>query len=565
MAYDLIIVGSGNGACGFLNFYQKSNSNLSYTDRGKILVLEEGEDFFSASDITHQKNWTKSYTEESIFKLHQSFTPKGLPVISGRACTMGGGSSINYSMIHESSEWLAKHIGRTEAYWDSLKLELNQSFQRPDPTQNLSSATHHVIKKAQEAGFQLSSSSLMQNIPNHQESDTELLHIFATQFNAFGQRVHSGVSIVDWGDPQIELKTQYKVVELRVSQGQEGEITCIGVKAQNIKTKEICCFPLNANGRLILCAGAGTPRVLMPYRQQLQNNEIGKYVSDHISIPLGIYTLDRDKIDATQRDNYVPVFATTTWKPEQQGNEILCTFDFFAGDLPQLLFFFPQLYFSFFVKCRWLKSIIIKSPRLFYLTKNLIREMIKILNQIINIGWSISDILKCKSWKHDDIPLITAILKFNPGIEGSYSEQSSKIELELFSEDGNSQFNQDKEVAKDILRQHLSLINSLGKPPPWIIKCLFRHITKIPYEEKHIDHYIDAVSKGYLGTEQHLSGGCLFGKAIDQGLKHPQNTGKVHGSTNMFVADLSSVALPRVSPQMTAYIVGFHVAKMLYE
>ena len=48
--YDLIIVGSGNGACAFLRQY------FTLSCQGKVLVLEEGDNFFETSDITHQRN-----------------------------------------------------------------------------------------------------------------------------------------------------------------------------------------------------------------------------------------------------------------------------------------------------------------------------------------------------------------------------------------------------------------------------------------------------------------------------------------------------------------------------
>jgi hypothetical protein len=44
----------------------------------------------------------------------------------------GGGGSINYTMMHESSEWLSQHLGAkgTEsgqpAYWDKLKHKLGE-------------------------------------------------------------------------------------------------------------------------------------------------------------------------------------------------------------------------------------------------------------------------------------------------------------------------------------------------------------------------------------------------------------------------------------------------------
>ena len=140
--YDTIVVGSGNGACGFLSYYLEAGNDRSIRER--VLVLEEGDDFFTTSDITHQNNWTKSYAEEKVFKLHNALTPKGIPIISGRACTMGGGGSINYTMMHESSEWLATHIGQDEAYWDSLKAELNQKFARPNPVTDPSPVTKQI-------------------------------------------------------------------------------------------------------------------------------------------------------------------------------------------------------------------------------------------------------------------------------------------------------------------------------------------------------------------------------------------------------------------------------------
>ncbi|NEP81890.1 MAG: choline dehydrogenase, partial [Okeania sp. SIO3B3] len=118
-AYDLIIIGSGNGACAFLSHYlARAEDNARAEENPRVLVLERGDNFFNTSDITHQINWTKSYAEGNIFKLHNALTPDGKPIVSGWACTMGGGSSINYTMIHESSSWLTEHLGHNESYWN---------------------------------------------------------------------------------------------------------------------------------------------------------------------------------------------------------------------------------------------------------------------------------------------------------------------------------------------------------------------------------------------------------------------------------------------------------------
>ena len=46
-------------------------------------------------------------------------TPNGRSILSGRARTLlGGGGSINYTMMHESSEWLVKQAGHDVAYYN---------------------------------------------------------------------------------------------------------------------------------------------------------------------------------------------------------------------------------------------------------------------------------------------------------------------------------------------------------------------------------------------------------------------------------------------------------------
>lgn len=561
--YDMIVVGSGNGACGFLSHYLLATTNSSTPKR--VLVVEEGDSFFETSDIAHQNNWTQSYGEGSIFKLHNALSPSGIPIISGRACTMGGGGSINYTMIHESSEWLSKHIGQPVTYWDELKAELNKKFRSLDLPLEQSPVTKHVLQVAQKAGFrcntQLGDTDDIRSIPNYPEGNANLLHIFPTQFDQFGQRTYSGVSLVDWFDKRVELKTRCKVMQLEFSDDCEEGARCVGVHVQNFDTGETERISLVADrGKLILCAGAATPRLLLPHQEKLRNYEIGKQVSDHICMPLGIYLLDK-KIKVTSRDAYVPVFATTVSKPEQAGWATVCCFDFFAGEFEELWFLISHLYLAFLLP-NWFKKVMIRLPWLFWITKNLVRMFILWANLIIDICMGFHNLRRGKPWD-DAVNLVTAIVKFNPATEGCYTSDGSEITLGFFAEGEHSHFNQDKEVAKSVITKQLALLSCLGEEPNWIFKNLFRLFTKIPYEEKQVERYVDVYSKKFLLSEQHLAGGCLFGKAIDTGLNSAMDTGKLYGSANAYVADLSSVPLPRISPQMTAYLIGFHVAKML--
>lgn len=558
--YDMIIVGSGNGACGFLSHYLQATANPSE----HVLVVEEGDTFFKTSDIAHQNNWTQSYGQGSIFKLHNALSPNGIPILSGRACTMGGGGSINYTMIHESSNWLTQHIGQTVIYWDALKAELNKKFKSPDIPLDQSEITKHVLNKGQEAGFrcntQLGDTDENRKVPNYPEGDDNLLHIFPTQFDQFGQRTHSGVSLVNWFDKRVKLKTRCKVLQLEFSDDCGEDIRCLGVQVRDLETGECKLMSLAAHGKLILCAGAATPSLLLPHQEKLRNDEIGKQVSDHICMPLGIYLIDKS-IEVTSRDAYIPVFATTVSQPEQANWATVCCFDFFAGDFTELWFFISHLYLAFLLP-NWFKKLMITRLWLFSITKNVVRTLILVANLIIDVYWGFNNLKQGKPWHHE-LNLVTAIVKFNPATEGCYTRDGSGITLGFFAEGEDPNFNQDKEVAKNVISKQLAFMDSLGKKPNWLFKSFYGLFTKIPYEENQVKRYVDVYSKKFLLSEQHLAGGCLFGKATDQGIGNPVNTGKLYGSTNVYVADLSSVPLPRISPQMTAYLIGFHVAKML--
>ena len=539
------MVGSGNGACGFLSNYLK----YAPTDAA-VLVLEEGKNYFYTSDITHQNSWTKSYSEGNIFKLHNARTVDGTPILSGRACTMGGGGSINYTMIHESSKWLAKNIGYTEAYWDALKKELNAEFHRPDPAAIATSVTDHILTAGEKLHFQAPDpTQRIHNISSYKDQDEKQLYQFPTQFNSFGQRTNSGVSLVDWEDPRITLETRRVVESLKLQE--DGR--CTMVVAKNLEdagwfrrassSQEYFLSP--NGGQVVLCAGAASPRILQPYREVLQNDAIGKFVNDHICLPLGIYVVN-DDLKVSPKDIYGPVFGTALWKAPESGDgeDTVVCIDFFTGSLQKQLYMTSHLFLAFLPNC--LKSPMLRHPLLFTIVKNVVRTLISGVDLLISLATK------------EDPVFITAIIKYNAAKTGQY-EDGDHIALGWFEE------SQDKEVAKSVITDvALPLMEQLGKEPNPVIQFIFRMLTKIPFDQSQVDEYVDNYSKNSLLSEQHMAGGCLFGKVIDTGEDDQSKTGRVFGSTNVHVADLSSVPLPRVSPQMTAYLVGYHVSHQLY-
>ncbi len=110
----------------------------------------------------------------------------------------------------------------------------------------------------------------------------------------------------------------------------------------------------------------------------------------------------------------------------------------------------------------------------------------------------------------------------------------------------------------------MAFLESLGDKPPLLLRFLFRLITKIPYDESQVRRYVENFSRNTLLSEQHLAGGCLFGKVVDTGEDDPLATGRVYDTKNVHVADLSTVPLPRVSTQMTAYVIGHHVGQQMF-
>eukprot|EP00978_Attheya_sp_CCMP212_P033576 scaffold136154_cov57-Attheya_sp.AAC.2 len=542
--YDLIIVGSGNGACAFLSHYLEHAA-----DDVHVLVLEKGQDFFFTGDITHQNEWTKSYSNGPIYKLHNARTPNGTPILSGGACTMGGGSSINYTMIHESSKWLAKHLGKNESYWDCLKKELNKRFERGPPSKVETDVTSHIINAGKCQKFDAPNPELADpffNIPSQNDDTEKQLFLFPTQFNQFGQRTNSGVSIVNWNDPRLCLETLTEVKDLDFTQSDDG-MQCVSVQVQaNGKSPERRI--LKSGGKVILCAGAATPRMLMPHRATLNNDAIGMQVNDHIALPLGIYCLP-SKLALSPKDIYGPVFATKKYETSHtEEDALIVSFDFFTGKLDKLLYLTSHLFLAFLLP-NAVKRIVWECPRLFSLISHVVRILVTIINFLIGLLTPGKDLI-----------FTTAIVKYNAAKEGQYEEtKDHRITLRWFESD------QDKKVARSIIEEEgLALMERLGKRPPLIVQCLYRLFTKVPYFPHQIKSYIEHYSKGSLLSQQHMAGGCLIGRALDDGEKDGTLTGKVKGSRNLYVADLSAVSLPRVSPSMTAYLVGYHVANQMY-
>jgi len=558
--FDLIVVGSGNGACGFLSECLE-NVPTDYN----VLVLEQGQNFFYTSEVTHQNGWSQTYSSGSIFRLHNTLTSKGRPILSGRAVTMGGGGSINYTMIHESSNWLAEHVGKDSQYWDGLKYELNKKLNRPDPfkiqtcfAEFIQCKAIHSDDDSQVPYAGPKPEHMIQNIPSLQDNfkdypskEAKQLYIFPTQFDAFGARTGSGVSIVDWD--KVYLRNCREVTGL-VMDGS----ACTKVKAINTKTNKSEEYALKPNGRVVLASGSQSPRLLMR-TSELTNEKIGRSVNDHICMPLAIYSVPKERKEVVgPTDNYESIFGTLLINPEEgdDGKKSLVTLDFFSGDIERLLYLVSSLYICY-LPFNSIKRLMNRFPFIFTILSNGLRILLKVLIFFYDLIFGIINVITFKPWGTTAV-ITTALVKFSCVTDGQYEMDNERITLNFFEDE------RDFDIAEEAIKKNLDLLESLGEKPNFILRAIFRFLTKIPYDKSQVKRYVRHFSKKTLLSEQHLAGGCLFGDVIDKGLNDAAQTGKVFGSKNIYVADLSAVPIPRVSTQMTAYLIGFHVGKQLY-
>ena len=199
----------------------------------------------------------------------------------------------------------------------------------------------------------------------------------------------------------------------------------------------------------------------------------------------------------------------------------------------------------------------VQFPFLFTFLSNTIRILLTVLVYVYKIVQGVLNVLKGRPFGESKYKITTALVKFNSVLEGQYEKKGDQITLKFFEDE------RDFTIAEEAITKNLDLLESLGSKRI-LISFLYRLFTRIPYKKSQVKGYVKNFSRRTLLSDQHLAGGCIFGDVIDKGITDASKTGQVIGSDNIHVADLSTVPLPRVSTQMTAYLVGHHVGKQLY-
>ena len=340
------------------------------------------------------------------------------------------------------------------------------------------------------------------------------------------------------------------------------DTVCKKVKVKNLLTNKDEVFSLKEGGRVVLACGSQSPRILMG-TQTLTNDRIGKRVNDHICLPLAIHLApDDQKASISAKDAYETVFAATTVDTVPKGSDgdvvkELATFDFFSDKVERLLFLVSSLYLCYLPFNTIKEVIMVKFPFLFTLLSNTVRILLTVLVYVYKIVQGVLNVFKGRPFGESKYKIMTALVNFSSVLEGLYEKKGDQITLKFFEDE------RDFTIAEEAITKNLDLLESLGSKPI-LISIILRLLTRIPYKKSQVKGYVKNFSRRTLLSEQHLAGGCIFSDVIDEGITDASKTGQVIGSDNIHVADLSAVPLPRVSTQMTAYLVGHHVGKQLY-
>jgi hypothetical protein len=303
--------------------------------------------------------------------------------------------------------------------------------------------------------------------------------------------------------------------------------------------------------------------------------ELGKHVNDHVLLPAAMYIVDPKTVKVTGSDQYLPVFATRSTQPPKaldtgiwardvsEGQPVTCL-DFYSGELKDLVYYASHLYTALLLP-NCIKSLMISNAWIFYTFSTSVRAVLDAVNFAYDISGRISNLIQGEGFvPGPQLQLVTATVKFVPAQTGQYEFPSAteQITLPLFQRragvsEGDSEQSLDEWLAEHELTKLIEggLMEKLGRKPPKIVQSFIRFFTGLPYRAEDVPGYVRRFRENSLLTQQHLAGGCLFQKALNE-------NGKVHGVENCYVADLSTSPLPRISTQMTAYLIGFHVGEM---
>lgn len=154
---------------------------------------------------------------------------------------------------------------------------------------------------------------------------------------------------------------------------------------------------------------------------------IGRGVSDHVLVNMLLFVVPQD-IRISRKDIYMPLFAVApysttraegTHETGSEGDSVLVNFDFFAGQLNNLLYIVGHFFIVFFPQP--LKRLFVRSDWAFRVYQGIVRVVVLII-QVLSQAYAFLKLLYPLLPKDlkplFEFRLMFAVLKFSPQTEG---------------------------------------------------------------------------------------------------------------------------------------------------
>jgi hypothetical protein len=458
--YDVVLVGAGNSACAYVS------ELLAHRPGLRICLLERGSLPTRYGDELALAAWPNdTYDNEVIVPIASTHNVRCAQVV-------GGGGSVNYTLIHESDAWLMEHLGAPRGFdgWAEAKAHVATWLGVPTARRVPSPNVQQLLKTLQ---WPIHGSVDAGVVPSCHVDQAPIFRPIQTVFDAEGQRRHNGWNAVDWG--KVTLLPEIEVTELVLVPGPDG-VVCRGLKVHDRVSGAHVTWAVPATTEVVLAAQQQSVQLLRPHVELLPpgvGEHLGQQVGDHIVLP--VFVSKALPVEG-RPDPYAPLFH----------HSAMGMIHIFEWSLPEIL-----------------------------------RSLVSWSSTVTSeVGDDVFEYLLPRG-QDRHVFMLWMINRY-----GAYDE------------DG---------------------VYRLEGPTPEQLKALQRwraHCAAHAESSWWGRWLLDRLDDYALNTQFHTCGGCRQGQVVDADYR-------VFGTTNLSVADTSTCALPRTSPQMTAYLIGVQAARAL--
>lgn len=448
---------------------------------------------------TFQQNWVDMYSTNTVQQV-TSQSRNGNFITSYIPQWGGGGSSINYAQVFAPPQFFQDNIGYDIDYWKNLMKRCGNHFINNKISLSKSEETLNNSSSLSQCNEYIS------NIPVATNNKVYTLNNNFARNSIMGVNVRQNIGIKLINRDKYEFRYNTTVHSLQVNS------TCSSVTGVILDSGEV--IPLANDGIVIVAANTINTIDIIRNSNIDTPSDFGNNMGDHLLItcPPFITKASTDKQYLSTCFQYTDVMM-----------------QFIEINKYKVTKPFEHLYSSKFSVSY--KKLLYANKWWFAIKKAVNRILILILELFLR-------------WYNCNF--ILGFMSIKLPQNGKYnSDQTVVLNCTV-----------DKFKIKNLYNDYLNDMNTLFKKPPQWFCVIWELLLKSTYTKERALQYITHNLDHQLLTQCHLSGGCLFDKCINQ-------KGKFKGMNNLYICDSSTIPTPDCSPQMSVYLVGYHVAEQL--